>query len=457
MSKGKRRILLVDDDADLLRLLSLRLSAAGYELLPVRSGIEALAQLIIFQPHLVLTDLRMDGMDGLTLFDAIHEENPSLPVIILTAHGTIPDAVTATRKGAYCFLTKPFDGKELLDHIAKALKLAGSAHADAGPNDADWRREIVTRSPVMEEVLAQARLIAQTDSSVLLLGAHGTGKELIARAIHRASLRRDKPFIAVNCGAIPEPLLESELFGVGGVAQCDAHDGSDGLFIAADGGSLFLDDIGDIPAALQTKLLRVLQARQVHRHGDGRVESVAVDVRIISATHRDLAAAASAGEFREDLYYRLNVVALDIPDLSARREDIPLLAKHFLTLLAHEMDKPIASLAPEAIEILASASWPGNVRQLRNVLEQAMVLNTAPVISATLIRRALRERPLEMLSLKDARDRFEQHYLIRLLQITEGNVSQAARLAKRNRTEFYKLLHRHQLDPTVFKPAERSV
>lgn len=450
MNKPKRRILLVDDDGDLLRLLTLRLSAAGYEVMPVKSGIEALAQLIIFQPQLVLTDLRMDGMDGLTLFDAIRQENPSLPVIILTAHGTIPDAVSATRKGAFSFLTKPFDGQDLLDHIAQALRAGAHAAtrcvgADGDEEDLSWRQGIIGRSPAMEQLLQQVRLIAKTESSVLIRGESGSGKELIAKAIHQAGKRHAHRFVALNCGAISESLLEAELFG-----SAPSHNGAgrDGLLRAAEGGTLFLDEVGDMPPALQIKLVRVLQ----ENHGSGVDGNAgAVDVRIIAATQRDLDAAVAEGRFRDDLFYRLNVVSLDVPPLRERREDIPLLAAHFFGELGAQLNRSPATLAPEALETLVSAQWPGNVRQLRNVLEQAMVLSTGAMISAALIRRSLRDRPLEMLSLKDARDRFEQHYLIRLLQITRGNVSQAARLAKRNRTEFYKLLHRHQLDPTQFK------
>lgn len=447
MSKAKR-ILLVDDDADLLRLLTLRLRAVDYEVMPVKSAMEALAQLIIFRPHLVLTDLRMDGMDGLTLFDAIHQENPALPIIILTAHGTIPDAIAATHRGVFSFLTKPFDGKQLLEHIARALQIAGP-DAVAGGEPEAWRAHIITRAGVMEDVLGQAKLIAESDSSVLIRGDSGTGKELVAQAIHRASKRAHKPFIAINCGAIPEPLLESELFGHSKGSFTGAVQQHEGLFRAAHGGTLFLDEIGDMPTSLQVKLLRVIQEKEVRHVGSTR--SLPVNVRIVSATHRDLEAAVRSGKFREDLYYRLNVVSLEIPTLSQRREDIPLLAMHFLHKLAQRSNKAVRSLAPEAMELLVSASWPGNVRQLHNVLEQTVVLSTAPVISAALVRKALRAHPLDMLSLKDARDRFEQHYLIRLLQITQGNVSHAARLAKRNRTEFYKLLHRHQLDPTDFK------
>lgn len=446
--KDARRILVVDDDADLLRLITLRLRAADYDVMPVKSGMEALAQLVIYRPHLVVTDLRMDGMDGLTLFDAIHQDHPSLPIIILTAHGTIPDAIAATRRGVANFLTKPFNGKELLEHIAKALRSAGNG-TDATANDEAWRSDIVTQSPAMEALLAQVKLVAQSDASALIRGASGTGKELVAQALHRASARADAPFIAINCGAIPESLLESELFGHNKGSFTGAVQQHAGLFRAAHGGTLFLDEIGDMPLSLQVKLLRVIQEKQVRQVGSTR--SLPVDVRIVSATHRDLEAAVAAGKFRDDLYYRLNVVSLEIPPLANRREDIPLLAHRFLARLCARQDRAPVTLAPEALEQLIAAGWPGNVRQLHNVLEQALVLATTPVITAGLVRKALREHPLDMLPLKDAKEKFEQHYLIRLLQITHGNVSQAARLAKRNRTEFYKLLHRHRLDPATFK------
>ncbi|GIX46926.1 MAG: two-component system response regulator GlrR [Candidatus Tectimicrobiota bacterium] len=448
---AKKRILLVDDDVALLRLLSLRLEAAGYEVITAASGAEALAQLARRRPHVVITDLRMEGMDGLALFDAIHQANPTLPVIILTAHGSIPDAITATQRGVFSFLTKPFDGKHLLLHVEKALSLSGLAPDPATPEaDTAWRQEIITRSPLMEDVLAQAKLVADTEASVLIRGDSGTGKELLAKAIHRASSRRHQPFVAVNCGAIPEPLLESELFGHCKGSFTGATRNHPGLFQAAHGGTLFLDEIGDMPLALQVKLLRVLQEKQVRPVGATR--TVPVDVRIISATHRQLEQELRAGRFREDLYYRLNVVTLELPTLAARREDIPLLAMHFLTQLAAKSKKHVTGFAPEAMELLVAASWPGNVRQLQNVVEQTFALTTTPLISATLVRKALRDKPGEILSFAEARQRFEQHYLVQLLQVTGGNVSRAARLARRNRTEFYKLLQRHNIDPALFKP-----
>lgn len=451
-STASNKILLVDDDVALLRLLSLRLTAAGYVVTTVESGEQALAQLVRCRPHLVITDLRMAGMDGLALFDAIHQTSPTLPVIILTAHGSIPDAITATYRGVFSFLTKPFDGHTLLEHAKKALSLMGGLPAqDTSNPDESWRQTILTRSSLMEDLLAQAMLVAATETSVLIHGDSGTGKELLAQAIHQASARCNAPFVPVNCGAIPEPLLESELFGHSKGAFTGATHDHNGLFQAAHNGTLFLDEIGDMPLALQVKLLRVLQEKEVRPLGS--TQSLPVDVRIISATHRDLEHEMSQGTFREDLYYRLNVVNLDIPSLSERREDIPLLAYHFLTQLSADTKKRVTSFSPEALELLVRASWPGNVRQLLNVVEQTVALTTTPIIPATLVHKALREKPGELLTFADAKRRFEQGYLVQLLQITNGNVSRAARMAKRNRTEFYKLLHRHQIEPGAFKPS----
>jgi len=442
-------ILLVDDDPDLLRLISLRLTSAGYRVRTADSGETALAALAVSRPGAVITDLRMPGIDGLQLFEAIHRQHPALPVIILTAHGTIPDAVSATQRGVFGFLTKPFDSQELLQKVASAIALAGDSPGDAPEASGEWRAGIITRSPQMEDLLRQARRVADSDASVLIYGDSGTGKELLARAIHRASARRDEPFVAVNCGAIPEPLLESELFGHARGAFSGAVQAHKGLFQAADRGTIFLDEIGDMPLALQVKLLRVLQEGEVRPVG--ATASVPVDVRVISATHRDLETQKSSGRFREDLYYRLNVVSMRLPPLADRREDIPLLATHFLRRLAERYKRPVPSLAPDAMALLIAAPWPGNVRQLLNLLEQAVALATTTMIPATLVQSALREDASALVPFEEARKEFERDYLVRLLKITGGNVTQAAQLAKRNRTEFYKLLQRHRLEPAMFK------
>lgn len=452
MSACKYRILLVDDDRSLLRLLSMRLAAVGYEVAAVESGEQALAQLSVFRPHLVITDLRMGGMDGMALFDQIHSRNPALPVLILTAHGTIPDAVDATSKGVFSFLTKPFDSQVLLTQVGRALKVSGEGrHTDEEERQAEWRRDIVTRSPVMEDLLTQACLVAESDASVFIHGQSGTGKELLARALHKASTRHEGPFVAVNCSAIPESLMESELFGHAKGAFTGANREHKGLFQAAHGGTLFLDEIGDMPLSFQVKLLRALQERVVRPVGS--TQSVEVDVRIISATHRDLDEALEEGEFREDLYYRLNVVTLEMPTLAERREDIPLLASHFLDLISQNSRKEVKGFAPEAMELLLAAPWPGNVRQFYNLVEQVVAFATTPLIPASLVQRALRDKSREIMAFADARSQFERDYLTQLLQITNGNVTHAARIAKRNRTEFYKLLNKHHLQPAQFKEA----
>jgi two-component system response regulator GlrR len=443
-------VLLVDDDPDLLKLISLRLSSAGYTVHTAESGESALSALAVARPNVVVTDLQMPGIDGMALFEAIHRSHPTLPVIILTAHGTIPDAVSATERGVFGFLTKPFDSQALLQKVAEAAKLSGpvtsSASSSAGDN---WRAGIVTRSPKMEDLLRRARLVAESDASALLFGESGTGKEVLAQAIHRASPRADRPFIGVNCGAIPEPLLESELFGHARGAFTGAVQAHKGMFQAADGGTLFLDEIGDMPIALQVKLLRVLQESAVRPVGS--TQTIPVSVRIISATHRNLEEQKANGLFREDLYYRLNVVSLRLPPLSERREDIPLLATHFLRKLAERYKKPVPTLAPDAMALLVAAPWPGNVRQLLNLLEQTLALSTTTVIPVTLVQAALKQDAGALAPLEEAKRHFERDYLIRLLKITGGNVTQAATLAKRNRTEFYKLLQRHHLEPAMFK------
>jgi len=448
MANENPRVLLVDDDKDLLQLIAMRLSAAGYAVTAVESGEAALAALAVSRPQVVVTDLRMHGMDGMALFDAVHRDSPSLPVLILTAHGTIPEAVSATRRGVFSFLTKPFEPKVLLDTVAEAMRL--SSPPASGELEA-WRAELITRSSAMEDLLSQARRVAASDASVCLYGASGTGKELLARAIHRASPRAEAPFVAVNCGAIPEGLLESELFGHKKGSFTGAVADRRGLFQAAQGGTLFLDEIGDMPLPLQVKLLRALEERKIRPVGSH--ENFDVDVRVIAATHRKLEERIASGEFREDLYYRLNVVKLYIPTLAERREDIPLLANHFLTRLAERYRRGRLAFSPDALQLLVSAPWPGNVRQLLNVVEQAVALAATEVIPESLVRQALDAGDTALTPLDEARRAFERDYLVRILKITGGNVTKAARLAGRNRTEFYRLLERHALEPSLFKAA----
>lgn len=443
MSHKPAHLLLVDDDPGLLKLLGLRLTSEGYSVVTAESGAEGLRVLNREKVDLVISDLRMDEMDGMQLFAEIQKVQPGMPVIILTAHGSIPDAVAATQQGVFSFLTKPVDKDALYQAIDDALEQSAPA------TDERWREAIVTRSPLMLRLLEQARLVAQSDVSVLINGQSGTGKEIFAQAIHNASPRNSKPFIAINCGALPEQLLESELFGHARGAFTGAVSNREGLFQAAEGGTLFLDEIGDMPAPLQVKLLRVLQERKVRPLGSNR--DIDIDVRIISATHRDLPKAMARGEFREDLYYRLNVVSLKIPALAERTEDIPLLANHLLRQAAERHKPFVRAFSTDAMKRLMTASWPGNVRQLVNVIEQCVALTSSPVISDALVEQALEGENTALPTFVEARNQFELNYLRKLLQITKGNVTHAARMAGRNRTEFYKLLSRHELDANDFK------
>jgi two-component system response regulator GlrR len=441
--KRKARILVVDDDPGLLRLLTIRLRAENYEVEAVESAAAALAACTRFRPDLVITDLRMDQMDGIGLLKELQSRWPGLKVIILTAHGTIPDAVHATQSGAFGFLTKPVDKQDLLDNVQKALKVSGFAQVAE-----DWRANIVTRNQFMEDKLAQANMVAGTDARVLITGESGTGKVTLARAIHEASPRRNKPFLCVNCNAIAETQLESELFGHEKGAVPGATRAQKGVFETAEGGTVLLAEVADLSMPLQVKLLRVLQDNQIRPVGSA--EAAPINVRVISATHRDLHQMMVGGQFREDLYYRLNVVHIEVPSLGRRREDIPLLVAHFLEQIAKETGER-KIYAPEAVELLATAEWPGNVRQLYSVVRQNVALSHGAIITAELVQQSLGGNPTRLPSFDEARDEFTRNYLSQILQITTGNVSQAARLAKRNRTDFYKLLSRHQLQPDDFK------
>ena len=435
----KARILIVDDDPGLLRLLTIRLRAENYDVEAVESAAQALAAATRFRPDLVISDLRMEPVDGIGLLKELQNRWPGLKVILLTAHGTIPDAVQATQMGAFGFLTKPVDKQELLDQIQRALKISGFTDATE-----EWRADIITRSAIMEERLAQAHMVAGTDARVLIIGESGTGKELLARAMHKASPRRAKLFVVSSCAGISEDQLDIDLFG----GNDSTGKPRKGAIENADGGTVLLDEIGDLPLKLQQKLLRTLQEESVRPAGSDTARPV--NTRIISTTSRDIPALIAAGKFREDLYYRLNVVQIEVPPLSRRREDIPLLIAHFLAQIAAETGQR-SIYPPEALELLATADWPGNVRQLANLIRQTAAVSQTPVVPVELVQQSLGGAPGRLPSFDDARDEFTRGYLSQILQITGGNVSQAARLAKRNRTDFYKLLGRHQLVPEDFK------
>lgn len=393
----------------------------------------------------------MPGMDGLQLFEAVHRRFPLLPVMILTANGTIPDAVNAMQRGVFGYITKPFEGVDLMREVDRALAVSATlgAYMPGDTPGQSWREAIITRSPRMEKLLGEARMMAQSDASVLIHGESGTGKELLARALHASSARSQEALVAVNCGAIPENLVESELFGHVKGSFTGAVRDSPGMFTAAHRGTIFLDEIADLPLAMQVKLLRVLQEREVRPVGAAKPHKV--DVRVISASHRKLEDEVAAGRFREDLFYRLNVVGLQLPSLGERREDIAPLALHFMRNLSQRYAKSVTAFAPGALEALGTAPWPGNVRQLQNVVEKCVVMSTGSLVPLSLVQGALSSQGGELLPLDEARKEFERDYLTQVLKITSGNVAQAAKLAKRNRTDFYALLARHQLESASFK------
>ena len=436
------RILVVDDDLDMLHLIGLRLAAAGYQVSEANSGEAALLSFYSNRPQMVLTDLRMGKMDGMALFERLQAEAPTMPVIILTAHGTIPDAVAATQKGVFSFLTKPFDGQELLRRVADAIRLSPSL--DPENSSAHWRNELMTTSVRMEEVLRQALRVSAASQTALLVGPNGSGKENLARAIRNAGRRAGQPFVCVSCTDYPANALE-DMLSPGNPAN---------VYAQAAGGVLYLQDVSAMSLIAQARLFSVLFAQMqasdpLQRLNSASQQRAAVDVQVIAASPRPLDAELAEGGFRSDLFYLLSRTTLIIPPLSERNEDIPLLGNYFLSRIRSEKS---LTLSPEALAALQEGRWPGNVRQLKNVLEQVAELSLTSVIPESAVRRVMRESEEESLvAFDDARREFERDYLVRLLQATAGNVSQAARVAQRNRTEFYKLLARHGLDPINFK------
>lgn len=450
------KILVVDDDTGLRTLMKIRLEAAGYRVASADGGESALAcaQSEIF--NVAILDLKMSGMDGMALLERLLALQPSLPVIILTAYGTIARAVEATKKGAYDFLTKPFDPKDLLHRIEKAVEM-GRLKVEVNRLrtfvEERYRFDnIIASSSKMQQILSQVAQIAPTDSTVCLYGESGTGKELIAKAIHMSSSRSRGPFVAINCGAIPEGLLESELFGYVRGAFTGANQPKKGLLQQADGGTFFMDEVAELPLQLQVKLLRAFQEHEFYPVGG--LKPVSVDVRIIAATNQDIWKAIREGRFREDLYYRIHVIPIHLPPLRDRSEDIPLLAHHFLCNFNREMNKNIQGFSPEAIQRLMLHQWPGNVRELANVVERAVALAVEGRITADHIllgEEQVAGHRSSPLSFNEAKEEFERAYLIHLLTATRGNISRAASLAGRYRPEFYKLLRKHNLDPASFR------
>jgi two-component system, NtrC family, response regulator GlrR len=450
----RAKLLVVDDDRNLLEIIKMRLESLEYEVTAVLDEEEAKQAVTARVFDLAVIDLQLTHQDGISLMEEIHLLSPGMPAIILTAHGSIESAVEAMKRGAYTYLTKPFDARELVLHVERALenrRLASEINRLKGMlADRYDFKNIVARSEKMQRVLEAVARIARMDSTVHIQGESGTGKELIARALHLASGRKEKSFVAINCAALPEALLESELFGHEKGSFTGAIRSSKGLFAQAHGGTVFLDEIGDMSPAIQVKLLRVLQERQFYPVGSEQPREV--DVRIIVATNKNLVELVKQDLFREDLFYRIHVIPIELPALRERREDIPLLAEHFLQKFSGRMKKRIKGLTPAALQRLMFHEWPGNVRELENTIEYAVAMTVQDVITDDLIlpvKNGAVEEPVK--PFKEARDAFERSYLVRLLELARGNVSNAANLAGRYRADLYTLLKKHGLNPSDFK------
>jgi two-component system, NtrC family, response regulator GlrR len=469
MSKGN--ILIVDDNLNLLEVIKMRLESEDYQVTATGDEEQAIGSLKEQVFDLCIVDLMLTNGDGLALMEDIRGINPDVPTIILTAHGSIESAVEAMRRGAYGYLTKPFEPADLLLQIARALETRKLNCEIKRLKEILHERfdfaNIIARSAKMRAVLDVVTRIATLDSTVHVHGESGTGKELIAKAIHLASDRRDKAFVALNCAALPESLLESELFGHEKGAFTGAVKSTKGLFTQAHGGTLFLDEIGDMPRATQSKLLRVLQERQFYPVGSE--VPLAVDVRIIVATNKDLEEQVRRGLFRDDLFYRIHVIPIYLPSLRERKDDIMPLVEHFLKKYSQHMKKEVKGLTPEALRKLMLHDWPGNVRELENTIEYAVAMTQKDVVTEDYILQS-KSTALErgqvfsqesvpdfnggLRPLKDARDAFERDYLIQVLSMTEGNVSQAAKLAGKYRADFYDLLKKHDLKAHEFKKSK---
>ena len=455
---AQERVLLIDDDQGLLHLLKVRLTAMGFHVMPCTTAEEALEEARNEIFDMAITDLRLAAQDGLDLMDELLLIHPTLPVLVLTAHGSIPNAVEAMQRGAFGYLTKPFDDKELSASIEKALTQQRMRREiqrlKVLVKELYGLENVIAASGPMQALLQQVVQVADTNATICIAGETGTGKEVIARVIHSNSRRAREPFVAINCGAIPESLFESELFGHARGAFTGAYESKRGLFQTADGGTLFFDEIGEMPLAMQGKLLRTLQEREVHPVGTSR--PVKVNARIIAASNKDLGQAVKKGTFREDLYYRIHVVPLTVPPLRERRADIPLLAQHFLKLNAQRMNKDIHGFLPDAMQKLMLSPWRGNVRELENTIEKAVVMATQDMITTDLIHYLDTGPEGQLKPLTEAKADFEHGYLKEVLESTRGNISRAALIAGRYRADFYKLLRKYRLHPADAKAVEQE-
>jgi len=448
------KILIVDDDVNILKVLKMRLESQGYQV-QAASEIEAAKDLAVKNEYdLAILDLKLSGGNGIDLMKNIREIDPDLPVIILTAYGTIESAVEAMKEGAYIYLTKPFDHRELLLQVKNGIeKLKLSREVKRLRNIVKQNHtipNIIGMSESIHKVLELTHLAAESNSNVFISGESGTGKGMIARALHQLSDRKEKPFVSINCAAIPATLLESELFGFEKGAFTGATGNKKGLFVQADGGIIFLDEISEIPLAMQGKLLKAIEEREFYPLGAQK--NVKVDIRIISASNKDIEAEVEKGNFRSDLFYRIHVFPIKMPPLRDRKEDIPLLTEHFIENIAKKMNKNIKAITPQALQRLMIYFWPGNVRELENIIECAAVMARDDVITDDLIILPTQKMDESAFrSFKESKQDFERSYLIELMKISRGNVSQAAKLAGKYRADLYALLEKYNVNPLDFR------
>ena len=449
------KILIVDDDQNVLKVIKMRLEARDYQVATATDAEKSIemARQEIFD--LAVVDLRLGSKNGIELMEELHKTIPDMPIIIFTAYGTIENAVEAMRRGAYSYLTKPFEYNDLLAEIKDCLGKSRLSKEVKNLRDQVKERygfeHIVYKSEKMKKVLEQVSHASAVDSNVYIEGESGTGKELIAKTLHVASARKDGPFVAINCAAIPETLLEGELFGYERGAFTGAAKGRKGLFAHAHTGTFFLDEISEMPVSMQVKLLRVLEEKEFYPLGGDK--PVRVDARIIAATNKNLEEEIRRGNFRKDLYYRVHVIPIRLPPLRERKEEIPYLARYFLKKNAEKMNKQISGFSATALQKLLLHSWPGNVRELENTVECAVALTTQDTITDDLLLDFRKSGPTGVNSFKSAKENFERDYLVQLIELTHGNVSQAAKLAGKFRADLYELLKKYDINPSNFRDA----
>ncbi len=447
------KILVVDDDQNILKVIKLRLEANNYRVattLQTKAAVKIAKNKII---DLALVDFKLANKNGIELMEELHQIDPEMPIIILTAYGTIKNAVQAIKKGAYNYLTKPFDDQELLLQIKNGLEKRSLSKEVKRLRDMVKEKHgfenVVGKSKKMKKIMEQVAQAAKTDSNIYVYGESGTGKELIAKNLHIASSRKDGPFLAINCAAIPETLLESELFGYEKGAFTGATRNKKGFFVLAHKGTLLLDEISEMSSAMQAKLLRVLETMEFHPLGSEK--AVKVDVRIIVASNKNLEEEVVKGTFRKDLFYRIYVIPIKLPPLREKKEDILLLAEYFLQKCTKKMKKDMKGFSESASQKLMLYHWPGNVRELENTIERAVAMSIKDVITEDLVLPTQEMEKKGLQPLKNAKEDFEKDYLVQLIGLTQGNVTQAAKLAGKYRADLYELLKKYNLKPTDFR------